>query len=95
MHMTPVDFIKEEAERLQKEVRERTLGYVLTALGLVAGLAWNDAIKSAIQVLFPLESESVLAQFIYAILITVAIVIIATYLTRLFRKPENEDTKRP
>ena len=93
--MTPVDFIKEEAERLQKEVRERTLGYVLTALGLVAGLAWNDAIKSAIQVLFPLESESVLAQFIYAILITVAIVIIATYLTRLFRKPENEDTKRP
>ena len=35
--------IKQEGAELKKEVREKTLGYILTAFGLVAGLAWNEA----------------------------------------------------
>jgi len=31
--------IKQEGAELKKEVREKTLGYILTAFGLVAGLA--------------------------------------------------------
>lgn len=78
----------EEKIRLEKEVRERTLGYILTALGLVAGLAWNEAIRSAINLLIPGDKGSLWAQFVYAIVITVVVVVLATYLTRLFKKSE-------
>ncbi|MEK9171243.1 MAG: DUF5654 family protein, partial [Patescibacteria group bacterium] len=40
---------------LSKQVREKTTGYILAAFGLVAGLAWNDAIKSTIDRFFPLN----------------------------------------
>ena len=45
------------------------------ALGLVAGLAWNDAISSSIRLIFPSDNASSLVlKFIYAITITVLIV---------------------
>ena len=48
--MQQMDFqkVKEEGKALKKEVRERTLGFITGGLGLVAGLAWNDAIKALI-----------------------------------------------
>lgn len=86
--MSPTEFIKEESGKIKKEVRERTLGYILTALGLVAGLAWNEVIKSLIGIFFPSEQNTLLAQFIYAIVVTVVIVIVATYLSRYLHKEE-------
>jgi len=88
--MLPIDKVREEGEILKTEVRERTLGYILTALGLVAGLAWNEAIKSTINLAFPAGRDTVWAQFIYAIAITIAVVVIATYLTRYFAKKKVE-----
>ena len=38
--------IKAEQMRIREEVRKKTIGYIVAALGLVAGLAWNDAIKT-------------------------------------------------
>jgi hypothetical protein len=84
--MPPTQLIKEEAEKLHKEVRERSLGYIMTALGLVAGLAWNEAIRSAISIIFPADKDSLLAQFTYAVLITIVIVVVITYLNRYLRK---------
>jgi len=75
--------IKEEQARLNREVREKTIGYIVTALGLVAGLAWNDAIKSAIEYIFPLDSSSVTAKLIYAFLITIVIALISAYLIKI------------
>ncbi len=45
--------LREESERIKKEVRERTLGYLLAGFGVVAGIAWNDAIRFLIDTLFP------------------------------------------
>jgi len=57
------------------------LGY---ALGLVAALAWNDAIQSFIKTIFPKESlSSLLVKFIYAIIITVLAVIVIFLITKL------------
>lgn len=75
--------------KLQQEVRERTLGYVIAAFGLVAGLAWNDAIKALIEYLFPLQENTLSAKIIYALLITLVVVICTIYLNRLFKKDEN------
>jgi len=55
-------------------MRQRTAGYVLTALGLVAGLAWNEAITALIKVFFPLDNSGLIAKFIYAAIITAMVV---------------------
>jgi len=60
----------------------------MAGLGLVAGLAWNDAIKALIEELFPVGRNSVLAKFIYAALITLIVVVVGAYLVRLFRKED-------
>lgn len=70
-------------EKLRSELREKTSGYILTALGLVAGLAWNDAISSAIKYFFPLDTNGVLPKFIYAVIVTIIIVIISMSLLRI------------
>jgi ribose/xylose/arabinose/galactoside ABC-type transport system permease subunit len=75
--------IKEEQAILRKEIREKSIGYILAALGLVAGLSWNEAIKALIDQFFPSLGSGVLVKFIYAIVITVIIVIITVYLLRL------------
>ena len=38
---------QQDQVRLQVEIRERVLGYMVGAFGLVAGLAWNEAIQAA------------------------------------------------
>lgn len=74
--------------KLQQEVRERTLGYIIAAFGLVAGLAWNDAIKALIEYLFPLKENTLSAKIIYAFLITLIVVVCTIYLNHLFKKDE-------
>ncbi len=73
---------------LRSELRERTAGYILTALGLVAGLAWNDAISSAIKLFFPFGSDGIIAKFIYAVIITIVIVTISNSLLRVLSPKE-------
>lgn len=77
-----------KGDKLQKEARKQTITYIVAAFGLVAGLAWNDAIKALIEYWFPLNKDSVSAKFIYALLITVVLVIITMYLARLFKNQE-------
>ena len=75
-----------EQKTLRTEVKERTVGYILAAFGLVAGLAWNDAIKSLIDTLIKQPGNSILIKFLYAIGVTVVIVIITVYLVKLIEK---------
>jgi len=82
--------IKNGSQEIKKEIREKTSGYILAAFGLVAALAWNDAIKSLIEYFFPLNKNTVLIKFTYAILITFIVVIISVYLRRLLSGKDNE-----
>jgi len=77
---------------LNREFRERTMSFVVGGLGLVAGLAWNDAVKALIEYLLPLGRDSVLAKFIYALVISIIVVVFSVYLTRvLARKDEKNE----
>lgn len=82
--------IKKESEKISGEVKEKTLGFILTAFGLVAGLAWNEAIQSLIKSFFAVDKDSVWVKFLYAIVMTFLVVIVTIYLTRLFGKKEEE-----
>lgn len=73
------------------------MGYVTAALSLVAGLAWNDAVKAAITYYFPAQTSSITAQFLYAIAMTVIVVLLTLVLRRVIGlvKPKavSEDNK--
>lgn len=84
--------IKEGRARIQKEVKEKMVGYVVAAFGLVAGLAWNDAVKSLIDQLYP-RSGGIFVKFIYAFLITIIIVIATISLVKLIEKEEKKQIK--
>lgn len=55
------------------------------ALGLVAALAWNDAIKTAMKALLG-EDDSLAGVFTYAILATVVAVFVVLILSRIAGK---------
>jgi len=82
--------IKKESEEIKKEIKQKTVGYIMAAFGLVAGLAWNEAIKSLIEYIFPLSPNTLLLKFIYAILITLVLVFISAYLVKLFKTEDEE-----
>lgn len=93
MENTKLKKIKEEGSKISREVKEKTLGFILTALGLVAGLAWNEAIQSLIKSFFAVDKDSIWIKFLYAIVITAMVVIVTIYLTRFFGKNEEENKK--
>lgn len=82
--------IKNGSHRIKKEVREKAIGYMLAAFGLVTAFAWNDAIKGLIEYFFPLNKNTVLIKFFYAIILTFIVVIISIYLTKLLSSKKEE-----
>lgn len=89
--------LKDEISEMKNEIRARTVGYILAAFGLVAGLAWNDAIKALIEYVFPADQagDTLKAKFAYALAITVVVVVVSGYLARLSRKSESASAKLP
>lgn len=82
--------LKQQSKEVKTQAKQQTLSFLVAALGLVAGLAWNEAIKDLIDKFFPMGRDSVLAKFFYAILVTLLVVTLTIYLTRLFsNKNEN------
>jgi hypothetical protein len=57
----------------RRAIVARMLSYIAAGLGVVAGLAWNDAVKSAIDFLIPAEGTGVIAKVAYAVVITLVV----------------------
>lgn len=62
---------------------DQAMSYVTAALSVVAGLAWNDAVKAAINYFFPAQTSSIAAQFIYATAMTFVVVVLTMILRRV------------
>jgi hypothetical protein len=67
---------------MSREVLEKTLQLATAAFGLVAALAWNDAIQTLFTQIFG-EAADIMAKFVYAILVTVIVVFATIRLARL------------
>ena len=85
--------IKQTSAQIEKEIREKTVGYIVAGFSVVAGFAWNDAIKAFIEEYFPLSRDTMKAKFVYAALITILIVIISVYLMKIFRVEKKDKEK--
>jgi hypothetical protein len=83
-----VGVIAEESKKVKNEVTDKIVGFLTGAFGLVAGLAWNDAITALIEYVFPLDKGSLIAKFIYAFLLTIILVVVTIYLIRFLKKDE-------
>jgi len=63
-------------------VLQSMIALASAALGLVAALAWNDAIKDTIKLLMS-DDESLTSKYIYAILATLIAVIVVLVLAKV------------
>ena len=71
---------------ITKEFKRQIISYVMGAFGLVAGLAWNDAIKALIEFAFPLEQNSLVIKFLYAAGLTIILVVVSTNLSKFLEE---------
>lgn len=91
--MVDINKIRSDSEPLRREVRQKTMDFILAAFGFVAGLAWNEAIKALIEEVFPHHSTSVWAKLTYALLITLVFALISAYFIRSTQKDQPTSAK--
>jgi uncharacterized membrane protein YidH (DUF202 family) len=84
-----MDDLKNKAKKLHLEVLEKLSTLVTAGLGLVAALAWNSLIQEIFKKIFGTQS-TILAQFAYALLVTVIIVVLTLQISRAVNKLKGE-----
>jgi len=72
----------ENKKKLHEEIFEKLSALAASAFGLVAALAWNDAIQEAFKQWLP-AGNGLLAKFSYAILVTLLIVLVTWQIGRI------------
>ncbi|GEO11579.1 DUF5654 family protein [Segetibacter aerophilus] len=77
------------AKETTKIVLQSMIALSSAALGLVAALAWNDAIKETIK-LFLHGDESLSSKYIYAVFATILAVVVVLILARIAAKVGGE-----
>lgn len=78
--------ILNKIEEAKRAAREKMVTLILAGFGLVAALAWNDAIQSLFKALFP-QNQEIIGKFVYAFLVTIIVVIISLQLQKISKKP--------
>jgi nitric oxide reductase large subunit len=85
---------KAEEEKLHVYFVEKVVTLMTGAMGLVAALAWNDAIRKLFERIFGTQgSGDITAMFIYAIIVTAAVVVVTYRLTRIVEKMKKKGKK--
>lgn len=88
----PLDKIKKikplkEIGETKRAFTEKTITLILGGFGLVAALAWNEAIKSLFETFFE-KSNELIGKFIYAIIVTAVVVIVSIQFKKISEKKE-------
>ena len=87
--MSKIEKIKNESKNIKKEVQKRTIGYITAGLGLVTGLAWNDAIKALFKGPCGAEGAGALCSlssggpWVYAIFVTILAVLATIWVAKI------------
>ncbi len=77
---------KQKDSSLALEVIDKMNSLAAAGFGVVAALAWNDTIKGIFKIYFPTPEGNVWAQLLYAIVLTIIIVLVTVYLARSTNK---------
>jgi hypothetical protein len=77
---------------MKGEVIEKIAALVTAGFGLVAALAWNDAIKAIFKAIFG-EQGSIAAMVFYAVLVTIIAVIMTIWVGRASARAKGAEQK--
>lgn len=75
---------------MTSEVLDKIVQLMTVAFGLVAALAWNEAIQELFTIIFG-EAGSLAAKFFYAVIVTVVVVFVTIRLGRLSDRIKREE----
>ena len=85
---------KKEEETLHVFFIEKVVTLMTGAMGLVAALAWNDAIRKLFERIFGTQgSGDITAMFIYAAVVTTAVILVTYRLTRIVERMKKKKEK--
>ncbi len=73
--------MSQKSDEFKVQLLETFASLITAAFGLVAALAWNEAIKQAVAVVFKSEND-LLGLTVYAIIVTVLAVIMTLLIAR-------------
>ena len=79
---------------MTSDVLDKFSELITTALGLVAVLAWNTAIQNLFDTLFGDAGSKLAGQFVYATLITIAVIFAAIAVSRAAARAKNAEVER-
>jgi hypothetical protein len=74
--------ITHEVSKFTKTFRDSFVTFIASALGLVAGLTWNEAIKTTIDTLFP-TTGNLIYKFVVAVVVTAIAIVITYFISRI------------
>jgi len=77
-------------DELKLQFLQTTAALMTAAFGMVAALAWNEAIKAMIAEFIESESGSIIALVIYALIVTIIAVIATVMIARSISKLKKE-----
>ncbi len=80
---------EEKPKTLKEEVLDKIAALVTAAFGLVAALAWNDAIKTIFKEVFG-EESTIGPMLLYAIIVTIIAVILTIIVARAVANAKNK-----
>lgn len=72
------------SDKFKLQVLEAFAALITAAFGLVAALAWNEAVKYAVAQVF--QGDEGIGLFIYAIIVTILAVIMTILISRALNK---------
>ena len=81
-----ISSIKEHNKKIRIEVISKLSALITAGFGLVAALAWNDAIKSIVAKVFGSPGDQIIAMVIYALIITLVAVFATIWISRIAQK---------
>lgn len=84
--------MKEAAGEMKGQVLTTIATLMTTAFGLIAALAWNEAIKAIILAAFPAQS-GITGLLVYAILITIIAIIATVIIGKAIAKPAVQEVR--
>lgn len=82
---------KKAISKFVSTFKSKLMALLISALGLVAALRWNDVIKRTIDLAFPKDSGmGLLYDYLSAIMVTVTVVLITLVVSKLERPKQKQ-----
>jgi hypothetical protein len=79
---------------LTAEILDKFSSLITTALGLVAALAWNEAIQQLFKQIFGAAGGELAAKFFYAVLVTLVVIFATMAVSRAAERAKKLEEER-